>query len=62
MLIDQEVIVHPDQEFGGIARLLLGIAEQPPRHHEIAGKNRCAALADESFAHDCRLDATLVQR
>lgn len=61
MLIDQEVIVHPNQEFGGIARLLLGVAQQSARHHQIAGEDRRAALADKAFAQNQRLDAAPTQ-
>ena len=50
-----------DQEFGGVARLLVGVAEQPAGNHQVAGEQRGAAFADEALADDERLDAALMQ-
>ena len=61
LLIDQKLVVILDQELGGVARLLLGVAEHAARQHEVAGKDRGAALADEALADDERLDAVPVQ-
>ena len=61
MLIDQKLIVVLDQELGGVARLLVGVAEAAAGDHQVAGEQRRAALADQPFADDQRFDALLLQ-
>jgi hypothetical protein len=50
-----------DQELGGIARVLLGIAEQAAGDHQVSGKDGRAALADDSLGHDERFQAVPMQ-
>ena len=57
VLIDQELVVILDQELGGVARILLGVAEQPARDDQVAGEQRRAAFADQPLADDQRFDA-----
>ena len=61
VLIDQELVVILDEELGGVARLLLGVAERAARQHQVAGEDRGAALADQSLADDDGLDARAMQ-
>src|SRR6185437_434522 len=55
-LIDKKLIVVLDQEFRGVARLLVGIAEQLAGDHEIAREQRRSAFSHEAFADDQRFD------
>ena len=60
VLIDQELIVVLDQKLGGVAGVLLGVAEQAAGDDQVAGEQRRAALADQPLADDQRLDARCV--
>jgi len=60
-LVDQELVVVLNKKFGGVARLLLGITEQPARQNEIAGKQRRTAFAHQALAYDNGLDALAMQ-
>ncbi len=61
VLIDQELVVVLDQELGGVAGLLLAVAEPAARDHQVAGEHRCAALADQALADDDAPDALALQ-
>ncbi len=50
-----------DQEFSGVAGVCFTVGERPAGNHQIARKQRGAALADKAFANDERLDAALAQ-
>src|SRR6185312_3060898 len=60
-LVDQKLVVIFDEEFSCIARLLVGVAEQLARDHQISSEQRRAAFADQALAYDERGDALLVQ-
>ena len=61
VLIDQELVVILDQKFGRVAGVLFGVAERPAGDHQIAGKQRRPALADQPLADDQGLDAAALQ-
>ena len=61
VLIDEELVVVLDEELGGVAGILVRVAEQAAGDDQIAGKQRSATLADQSLADDQGLDSVALQ-
>jgi hypothetical protein len=61
ILIDEELIVIFDEKLGRVTGIFLAVAEQAAADHEIAGKDRGAALSDQPLAENDNAHVCLVQ-